>query len=169
MMERRDHKAIVLWVGCGLLGGCTALNMEPPLEDMQVVDASVGAQDASAQPEDLTMPPPDLSAPPPDLSVSPPDFSVAPPDFSTPAPDFSVSPSDSGVPPPDFSAPVADLALPPIDASTGGPLTLQGGFVGGAITGGQAGQAGYQLRGQFLWHGVISGSGGGYTLSGWLR
>ena len=168
-MQKRDHKAMVLWVGCGLLGGCTALNIEPPLEDMQMEDASAGAQDASAQPEDLNTPPPDLSVPPPDFSMSPSDFSVPLPDLSAPTSDFGVSLFDSSVLPPDFSAPPADLTLPPTDASTGGPLTLQGGFVGGALNGGQEGQTGYQLRGQFLWHSAISGSGGGYTLSGWLR
>ncbi|HEX2572489.1 MAG TPA: hypothetical protein VH877_23280 [Polyangia bacterium] len=128
-MRKRTQKVFALWVGCALLGGCTALNMEPPGEDMQTEDSGTAA-DASL--------PPDLSVPPlPDLQT----------------------------PPFDLTSAVADMTQTTTDAGSPGSLTLQGGFVGGGFTGGQGG---YQLRGQFLWHGAISGSNGGYTLSGWL-
>ena len=122
-MRKRMQKVLALWVGCGLLGGCTALDMEAPGGDMKVEDSSPGEMDATGPPRS-------------DLTVSQPDL--------------------VGV--------VVDMTQP----TTDGGLTLLGGFVGGAVVGAPGGQGGYQLRGQFLWHGSISGAGGGYTLSGWL-
>jgi hypothetical protein len=45
-------------------------------------------------------------------------------------------------------------------------LVLRGAFAGGVAEGSAGNLA---LRGRFVWHAAVNGSGGGYTLKGWLR
>ncbi|HEX2571492.1 MAG TPA: hypothetical protein VH877_18170 [Polyangia bacterium] len=137
------HLMLALWVG-GALAGCTMIERREPRDGMGAGDSG---PDSSL----------DLTA---DLIRG--DSIGGGSDGASDLVMLSdLVPPDRGL---DFGPPQGDMAGS--DLGSPGGLVLRGSFTGGAVFGAQGV---YELQGQFAWYGRVAGSGGGYSLSGWLR